>query len=201
MRNLSTNKKRSRNITVFICDYLRILALILFAHCFTYILWLLEQSYATPKKVEHVPLMQDYLVSEIYPGVPADLLLSSYAGAKKYRTSLREGVKNGPNYAGHYTVIQISQGSNCQLIWVIDAITGAIITKPFSTNWGAKYNLNSKLLILDPVPDDADESYFKSALFGVDSRYLVMDDGKLHLIFKKNQVNLLQEILNERKRR
>ena len=85
--NLLTNRDRCRNIPVCIRDYFKILVIILLAHCFTYTSCLLKQSYAAPKKVEHLPLMQDYLVSEIYQGIPI-------------------------------------HGTNCQLIWVVDKITG-----------------------------------------------------------------------------
>src|SRR5438876_12343620 len=66
---------------------------------------------------------------DVFTGTPQPIDLSSYPGAKAYRTKLSEGARLGPNFAGHYTVVTIGCGAQCQENWLIDAQTGKILLK------------------------------------------------------------------------
>jgi len=41
-----------------------------------------------------------------------------------YRTRIREGMRNGPNFAGQYSVIQIGCGTGCSFVIIGDNKTG-----------------------------------------------------------------------------
>src|SRR5947208_1678292 len=76
-----------------------------------------------------LPTFSDYPISknEIFKGKPAPVKLSSYAGARTFRTKLREGAAQGPNFAGHYTIVSFGCGTQCQNNWLIDARSGRIL--------------------------------------------------------------------------
>lgn len=68
----------------------------------------------------------------------------------EFRTVIRHGAKKGPNFAGHYTVVEWGCGSNCVVYAVIDAITGAVYDRDLpSPNevypCGLLYQRDSKL--------------------------------------------------------
>ena len=148
-------------------------------------------SYA---KIE-VPTFETYLLSEkaIFKGPPADIDLTSYKGARTFRTKLREGAKQGPNYAGHYTVVTIGCGTQCQQNWVIEARTGKILDRFFSII-GIAYQLNSLLLVVNP-PDP----HLKNALakhpehpfWGtVETTYKILQDHKFNVLYQAKWVDI-----------
>lgn len=142
-------------------------------------------------------ILKHFPVSEIYKGRIPQVQLSSHPRGKEFRTRLREAAKKGPNFAGHYTIVRIGCGTNCQNIWIIDSRSGKILEGPYNTSWGAEYNLNSRLLILNPLPLDVDKSDLDySVLTCCDSTYMLMDQGNFKILFKEKMGTLLQERLN-----
>ncbi len=142
-------------------------------------------------------ILKHFSVSEIYKGRVPQIQLSSHPSGKKFKTLLQKGLKNGPNFAGHYTIVEIGCGTNCLNIWIIDTSRGTILEGPYNTAWGAKYNLNSRLLILNPLPTDADKSYLNHpAITDCNSTYMLMDQGNFTILFKEKMEILLQEQLN-----
>jgi hypothetical protein len=65
---------------------------------------------------------------------------------------LREGAKQGPNFAGHYTVVMWGCGSDCMEVAVVDAKTGHVYFVPFtvSPSMEADYRSNSRLFVRNP---------------------------------------------------
>ena len=86
---------------------------------------------------------------------PARVNLSSNPLARRYRTRLRLGAATGPNFAGHYTVVEWGCGSACASCGVVDARTGTVFGD--DTMNGAKtgyaYRRDSNLFIVNPVED------------------------------------------------
>jgi len=99
----------------------------------------------------NIPQFRDFPVSEIYRGIPAPVDLNSSPIGHTYRTALTEGAKRGPNFAGHYTVIEWGCGSTCQNFAIVDAITGKIYSAPFPSEEGQEFNLNSRLIVVNPL--------------------------------------------------
>ncbi len=119
------------------------------------------------------PSFKDYPVKDIYKGKPAPVDLSSHPEARKFRDRLRYGAKQGPNFAGHFTVVEWGCGSPCQNFAIVNAKTGKVYMSNIATSFGTKYQLNSNLLILDPdIPPETNGIYGKTT-------YYVWKNGKL----------------------
>ncbi|RIJ41505.1 hypothetical protein [Pontibacter oryzae] len=93
----------------------------------------------------------DYGVGTMYRGKLAPLDESSHSDAPTHRSMLQKGMKEGVNFAGKYTVVSISCGTNCQQHYVIDRETGKVLDK-IESRMGATFNTKSRLLIINP-PD------------------------------------------------
>jgi len=61
---------------------------------------------------------------------PAKVDLKSHPRAARYRTRLSEGAGEGPNFAGHFTVVGWGCGTSCAQWAVVDASTGAVYFPP-----------------------------------------------------------------------
>lgn len=111
-----------------------------------------------------VPKFDDYKVGNIYSGKAASVIFYNNPQARKYRTVLRNGVKQGVNFAGHYTVVIWGCGTSCQSFAIVDQISGRVyFTKELSLvsyadYWAKDYGLNfrpdSRLLIVNGSPDE-----------------------------------------------
>lgn len=93
----------------------------------------------------------NYDVGNMYRGRLAPLDEKSHSDAGTYKAALREGLKQGVNFAGKYTVVTVGCGTNCQKHFVIDRETGKILDE-LQSSIGAKYSPDSRLLIINP-PD------------------------------------------------
>jgi hypothetical protein len=105
------------------------------------------------------PSFNDYPVTEIYSGTPAAPDFKKNSEARSHITYLTLGAKEGPNFAGHYTVVEIGCGSPCQFISVIDAKTGEIFFNKLNTFIGSRYRLDSNLFIANPPENRGDDSW------------------------------------------
>jgi len=118
----------------------------------------------------------DFPAPAPFHGVPGSPVLRT-AGQRLFRTRIREAAKQGPNFAGHYTIAEWGCGSSCVSVAVIDAETGVVHEGPFGTLPYAilfygkalrydrnaqgeyqydelSYSLNSRLLIARGCPND-----------------------------------------------
>ena len=122
------------------------------------------------------PRFQNYPVSEILSGKPA-LPKLVRPGDRVFRTRIHDGAAKGPNFAGHYTIVEWGCGSSCVSIVVVDAVTGEVFSAPFRIlGYGRvlkyadvsapidqplEYRLKSRLLIVRGCPEDQNcASYF-----------------------------------------
>jgi hypothetical protein len=90
-----------------------------------------------------LPRFEDYGISDIFKGTAAAPILVT-PEERMYRTRIREGVskgwgtfrdgkeQTGPNFAGHYFVIQWGCGSPCLMMVVVDALTGTVYHLPLA---------------------------------------------------------------------
>jgi hypothetical protein len=97
-----------------------------------------------------LPRFADYPADSVYRGRAAPVDFSSDPDARRFRTILPTGAARGPNFAGHYTVVEWGCGSPCQSHTILDARTGRILTST-STSLGAAYRLESRLFIANPM--------------------------------------------------
>lgn len=132
-----------------------------------------------PAQSIELPLQfDDFPVSEKYTGTPATVNLNTDANARRFHTVLRNGAKDGPNFAGHYTVVMWGCGTSCQGIAIVDAKTGAVYMTGLVAESGAKYRINSKLLVVNPAENTVG-GYGNNSSSGLSSRYYVWEKNQL----------------------
>ncbi len=78
----------------------------------------------------------------------------------------------GPNFAGHYIIVEIGCGSPCIMMAIVDALTGRIYNSPMASglqmSWlgggpwlpEVEFRLNSNLIIMRPCPNLAKEPVY-----------------------------------------
>ena len=99
----------------------------------------------------HPPRFEDYPVTRTYDGEPAPVDLTSASWARRFRTVLRRGAANGPNFAGELTVVEWGCGTSCQQAAIIKTRTGRIVGPLLTLTRGADYWIDSRLMVVDPV--------------------------------------------------
>lgn len=112
---------------------------VVFLYCIvTSVVLLTSRTYSQEKP----PLPKDYPVrkTEIFKGTPARPLLDSKRG-RLYRTVLRRGAKEGPNFAGRYTIVTWGSGHGVFSMAVVDAKSGKVYFPPFETVGNTAYGL------------------------------------------------------------
>ena len=108
---------------------------------------LFEHTGILDLKLTNIPTFENYAVSVTDNiKIAEDVDFDSYEGAWKFRTRLREGLKNGPNFADKYVVVTHGCGTSCQVNWVLNSETGKVLGK-FSSTYGAHYRRDSRLII------------------------------------------------------
>jgi hypothetical protein len=90
-------------------------------------------------------------------------------GQRRFRTVIRDWVKKGPNFAGHYTIAEWGCGSACEQIAVVDTLSGEVYEGPFGIlpngliylgpnveedKTGLFYRRNSSLFVARGCPND-----------------------------------------------
>jgi hypothetical protein len=108
----------------------------------------------------------DYPISKIYGG---KIIFPHFSGRDKdfaqFRTRIRDGMRNGPNFAGRYSVIKIGCGTGCRFYIIGDTATGSLRDFPLGgEEYGhldLYYSLHSALIVA--VWDDYDRQCFQEA--------------------------------------
>jgi hypothetical protein len=70
-----------------------------------------------------LPKFEDYPVTDIFKGTPAQPNLST-RDARRFRTQLRRQAPSGPDFAGHFKLARWGCGAGCMYIAIIDSVTG-----------------------------------------------------------------------------
>lgn len=126
---------------------------------------------------QDAPKFEDYLVGEIFQGIPALPKINTSPEFRNMRTRIREGAKTGPNFAGHYTLIFVGCGAGAVCLSAIaDAKTGNLYSfdllgsienfniAPDIEDHIIEYRKDSKLLrvigLINENPDLRGVSYF-----------------------------------------
>lgn len=157
---------------------------------------------ASKAKKERAPQFTDFPVMDEFLGKSARVDLSSHPNARFFRTRLRAGAQEGPNFAGHYAIVNWGCGNECGELLVIDLRTGkvfgALKTPPKAVSGSTvhpkteilqysrwvDFNPSSKLLIVDlPCPEDYNPCV-STARSGEPVRYYLLEDNGLRLIHK-----------------
>lgn len=136
------------------------------------------------------PRFEDYPAREVYKGPAAPVRLDSRR-ARRFRTTLREESRGGPNFAGHYTVVVWGCGTGCAQMAVVDAKTGRVHFPPVE--------------YMD-IPDTENEAE-RARWFRLDSRLLRITQNfydsagrytAYYYLFDNNRFRLLRKTVEER---
>jgi hypothetical protein len=113
----------------------------------------------------------EFLVTDAFKGKPGTPLVSR-PEERRFRTVIREGAKQGPNFAGHYTIVEWGCGTECIQAAVVDSRTGTVFQPPFgqkgdryfATTW-LHFKLGSRLILACTncrrwAREDCDQHYF-----------------------------------------
>jgi hypothetical protein len=152
----------------------------------------LSQTQAVPPPVscEQRLAGMDFSVDDVYTGPIAAPRLDRNATpeAWRLRTMIRQGARNGPNFAGHYTVASWGCGTECQMHAVLDARTGKVVTFGVLSSFGLGYTVRSALLVVNPIqnaPEPSVPGMVKHiSLF--ERTHLQMRDGTLNELCREN---------------
>jgi hypothetical protein len=104
-----------------------------------------------------LPRFEDYPAKK-FAGKPAPARISSRAIPEDVcRAVLKQQAQEGPNFAGHYTLVRCTCGSGCSALYVVDARTGrfydlspvgSVAIVPCQDEEAVQYRNDSRLLIL-----------------------------------------------------
>lgn len=115
----------------------------------------------------NAPRFSQFAVGSIYRGRPAAPDVTSDPESRMFRTMIRMGAKRGPNFAGHYTIVEWGCGAGCRMIAIVDAASGKVF---HPANLGTVDNSNIAYDELEPPEGDLIK-------FRKDSRLLVVIGG------------------------
>ena len=108
------------------------------------------------------PSFNDFKVTTIYQGAPAQVILKS-EDEKAFRTRLREAAKQPVNFAGQYVLTTWGCGTGCLYGAAVNKKTGIVTFLPGSVSgWQGQgervmFHRISRLLILAGVIDEGEE--------------------------------------------
>ena len=80
--------------------------------------------------------------------------LPNFAGRDReyssYRTAIVSEMRSGPNFSGHYTVVELGCGTGCRFVVVGDSMTGRLYSFPYGGEgyyelW-LTYNVKSEMI-------------------------------------------------------
>lgn len=114
-----------------------------------------------------VPRFENY-AAPVYKGKFAPVNLRSAKDASSFRTRLRDGAKEGVNFAGHYALVQWGCGTGCVQVGIIDAKTGTVYFPDQLGGFGVwlwddneealQFKPNSRLLVMSGFPSTESNS-------------------------------------------
>jgi hypothetical protein len=130
---------------------------------------------------QDAPSFADYPGAAAFHGRNAAPILAT-SDARHFRTTIRDGAQEKPNFDGHYIVTSWGCGTDCEMGAIIDAISGNVVSLPVvagspegadaaSTHFD--YRLESRLLVMHGMIREAPP---------MGSHYFAFDGTKLTLV-------------------
>lgn len=96
---------------------------------------------------------EDYKIDEIYTDEIAPLDLNSHYVAQNFKTTIRNSLKNGINFAGHYVIAETGFTGVGSILAVVNAKNGKAYPFPYIAQEGFAYRPDSNLLIVNDLKD------------------------------------------------
>jgi hypothetical protein len=146
-----------------------------------------------PQSCEQRLVGTDFSVNEIFAGptVMPRLDRRTTPNEWRFRTRIRKGAAEGPNFAGHYTVMTWGCGTECQMHTILDAKTGRFVKFGYGSSIGLRHSVKSRLLVVNPNENALVESspFLPGTLrhYSLFERtYVEIKDGQFHELCKEN---------------
>jgi hypothetical protein len=111
-----------------------------------------------------LPSFDQFRVTQVFSGKPANPVLRT-ADDRMFRTKIRDGAKDGPNFAGHYTIAAWGCGAGCVQMALIDAVDGQVYRAPFKVLSWELMRYEGKIA--------SNDDHFEELDFHKDSRLLI----------------------------
>jgi hypothetical protein len=108
---------------------------------------------------KRIPGFTDYPAEVIRTGTSVKVKIHSTGDTSCFRTMLRNTVRSGERFAGHYVLSYWGCGTECARLGIVDMLIGHSYVSPFSvTGVGIKVRWDSRLLIVND-PDAVGSNY------------------------------------------
>lgn len=127
------------------------------------------------------PRFEDFADVQPLTGAPVAPDVDGSPRVHRFRTVLREGAARGPNFAGHFTVVSWGCGTDCQVIAIVDATSGAVVFAPFVSEFGQEFRRESRLLVVNP-PAEVGSCASNEATEAISTRYYAWDGKGFKLL-------------------
>ena len=111
-------------------------------------------------KSERLPSFDDYPVTRIFAGDPAEVDLDSHPDATAFRTALTRDAEEGASrarFAGHYRIVVIGCGTTCKSVWAVDLVDGSLHSL-FTASTSVAFRPDSRLIV------ENEPAYYESLL-------------------------------------
>jgi hypothetical protein len=100
---------------------------------------------------------EDFKVSDLYTGQMAKPNFLTDPPARGFRTVIREACSDSAiNFAGHYTIAEWGCGTECEMMALVDRISGRVFYSnkylPYDSvdgHWGISFRKDSRLLVVN----------------------------------------------------
>jgi hypothetical protein len=96
--------------------------------------------------------LEDFPATEFLPTF-AEAAMPDFEGrdawAARYRTMIRQGVEDGPDFAGHWSLVQVGCGTGCSNTYMVDHATGEALPFPYGperNGVGLVHDVTSRLV-------------------------------------------------------
>lgn len=133
--------------------------------------------------IEEYETDNTYAVQSIYRGNMPQLNESSHPDAGTFKNALQEGLRNGVNFAGKFTVVTVGCGTTCQQHFLVNRESGEI-TEKIQSSIGAKYSANSRIFIVNPPDSTLNYSECNSCT----PEAYVLENNKLRKLSYENEL-------------
>jgi len=125
---------------------------------------------------------RDFPAETAYGDQPAPVDFSTHPEARNFSSRIIAAAAAGPNFNGHYTVVEWGCGTSCQAHAIVDAVTGAVVHLGPGSLAGLDYRMDSRLLVVNP-PERLDES--ASIPDGAVTEYYDLTEGEMKLMARQ----------------
>jgi hypothetical protein len=146
-------------------------------------------SYPNSLAQKRIPKFTDYPAQLIKTRKSVKVKIHSTVDTSCFRTMLRDTVRDGDRFAGHYALSYWGCGTECARLGIVNLLTGQSYVSPFAVaGVGIKVRPDSRLLIVND-PDAVRSNYGGSVPLRYEPNYYLWTGRHLLLIANGKATN------------